>query len=153
LVLKATLPVHPDMLVMEENDPVVYVVDDDPSICRAIKRLMGSAGLDVRTFGSGEEFFQAERDDAPSCLVLDLRLPGRGGLEIQREIGLSHISIPIIFITGHGEMALSAQAMKAGAVEFLSKPFNNQDLLDAVSKAIDRDRAARKQRNDELEIR
>lgn len=137
---------------MKKIEPVVYVVDDDPSICRAIKRLIDSAGLTARTFRSGEEFFHAERDDAPSCLVLDLRLPDRGGLEIQREIGLSQMSIPIVFITGHGEIATSAHALKAGAVDFLTKPFNNRDLLDAVLKAIDRDRVARELRAVEIEI-
>jgi FixJ family two-component response regulator len=134
---------------MSEATPIVFVVDDDPSVRHAIKRLLGSVGLQVELFGSAQEFLRSKRPDAPSGLVLDVRLPGISGLDFQRELAEANIHIPIIFITGHGDIPMSVRAMKAGAVEFLTKPFRDQDLLDAVQLAIERDRA-RRQREAEM---
>jgi FixJ family two-component response regulator len=120
------------------------VVDDDPSMRRAIKSLLGSVGLQTELFASAQEFLQEQRPDAPSCLVLDVRLRGPSGLDFQRQLAEADIHIPIIFITGHGDIPMSVRAMKAGAVEFLTKPFRDQDLLDAVQLALDRDRARRR---------
>jgi len=128
---------------MTEPAPIVFVVDDDPSVRRAIKRLVGSVGLEVELFGSAQEFLRSKRPDAPGCLVLDIRLPGVSGLDFQRELAQANIHIPIIFITAHGDIPMTVRAMKAGAVEFLTKPFVDQDLLDGIQVAIDRDRAAR----------
>src|SRR5947207_13544765 len=108
---------------MTEAAPVVLVVDDDPSVRRAIKRLVESIGLQVELFGSAQEFLRSERPNAPSCLVLDIRLPGISGLDLQRELAATNIHIPIIFITAHGDIPMTVRAMKAGAVEFLTKPF------------------------------
>ena len=129
---------------------MVFVVDDDPSVRRAIKRLVGSVGLKVELFGSAQEFLRSKRPDAPSCLVLDIRLPGISGLDFQRELALANIHIPIVFITAHGDIPMTVRAMKAGAVEFLTKPFRDQDLLDAIQVGLERDRARRLQ---EAEIR
>ncbi len=131
---------------MTLSDAVVFVVDDDPSICEAVRRLIGSVGLRVETFGSTREFLAAKRPDAPACLVLDVRLPDVSGLEFQRELADANIQIPIIFISGHADIPMTVRAMKAGAVEFLTKPFRGQELLDAVQEAIARDRTARNQR-------
>jgi RNA polymerase sigma factor (sigma-70 family) len=136
---------------MTEPDPAVFVVDDDPSVRRAIKRLVESVGLHVEVFGSAQEFLQAARPDAPSCLVLDIRLPGISGLDFQRELASTNIHIPIIFITAHGDIPMTVRAMKAGAVEFLTKPFRDQDLLDSIQIALERDRA-RRQREAEIGI-
>src|SRR5437667_10081403 len=130
---------------MTEPTPIVFVVDDDPSVRRAIKRLVGSVGLEVELFGSAQEFLRSKRPDAPSCLVLDIRLPGISGLDFQRELAQANIHIPIIFITAHGDIPMTVRAMKAGAVEFLTKPFRDQDLLDAIQVALERDRARRQQ--------
>jgi len=130
---------------MSNPAPVVFVVDDDPSVRRAIKRLIESVGLQVELSGSTQEFLQARRLDAPSCLVLDIRLPGKSGLDFQRELAEANIQIPIIFITAHGDIPMTVRAMKAGAVEFLTKPFRDQDLLDAAQLALERDRARRQQ--------
>ena len=130
---------------MTEPAPTVFVVDDDSSLRRAIKRLVESVGVQVELFGSAHEFLQAKRPDAPSCLVLDIRLPGISGLEFQRELAYANIHTPIIFITAHGDIPMTVRAMKAGAVEFLTKPFRDQDLLDAVRIALERDRARREQ--------
>jgi len=130
---------------MTEAGPVVFVVDDDPSVRRAIKRLVGSVGLQVELFGSAQEFLRSKRPDAPSCLVLDIRLPGISGLDFQRELALANIHIPIVFITAHGDIPMTVRAMKGGAVEFLTKPFRDQDLLDAIQVALERDRAKRQQ--------
>jgi FixJ family two-component response regulator len=130
---------------MSEAVPVVFVVDDDPSVCRAIKRLVESVGLQVELFGSAQEFLRSERPDAASCLVLDIRLPGMSGLDFQRELAESGIHIAIVFITGHGDIPMTVRAMKAGAVEFLTKPFRDQDLLDAIQQGLERDRARRAQ--------
>jgi RNA polymerase sigma factor (sigma-70 family) len=130
---------------MNEPAPMVFVVDDDPSIRRAIKRLIGSVGLQVELFGSAQEFLLGKRADAPSCLVLDIRLPGISGLDFQHELAEANIHIPIIFITAHGDIPMTVRAMKAGAVEFLTKPFRDQDLLDAIHLALERDRGRRRQ--------
>jgi RNA polymerase sigma factor (sigma-70 family) len=134
---------------MAEAAPIVFVVDDDPSVRRAIKRLIETVGLQVELFGSAQEFLQAERPDVPGCLVLDIRLPGKSGLDFQRELADANIRIPIIFVTAHGDIPMTVRAMKAGAVEFLTKPFRDQDLLDAVQFALERDRA-RRQREAEI---
>ena len=129
---------------MTEKPPIVFVVDDDPSVRRAVKRLIESVGLQVESFGSAQEFLQGRRLDAPGCLVLDIRLPGISGLDFQRRLAETDTHIPIIFITAHGDIPMSVRAMKAGAVEFLTKPFRDQDLLDAIQIALDRDRARRR---------
>ena len=126
-------------------DSIVYVIDDDSSIREAITSLIRSIGMRVETFGSAQEFMASSRPDAPACLVLDVRMPGLSGLDLQRELTDAGIRIPIIFITGHGDIPMSVRAMKAGAVAFLTKPFRDQDLLDAIAQAIDRDRELRKQ--------
>ncbi len=128
---------------MTEASPIVFVVDDDPSVGRAIKRLVESVGLRVSQFGSAQEFQRSERPDAPSCLVLDVRLPGISGLDFQRQLAESNMNIPIIFISAHGDIPMTVRAMKAGAIEFLTKPFRDQDLLDAVQVGLERDRARR----------
>ncbi len=128
--------------------PIVFVVDDDPSIRRAIKSLVESVGLQVELFGSAEEFREAERPDAPSCMVLDVRLPGISGLDLQRELADANIQIPIIFITAHGDIPMTVRAMKAGAVEFFTKPFRHQELLDAIQQGLERDRSRRAQQAD-----
>jgi FixJ family two-component response regulator len=130
---------------MTETAPIVFVVDDDPSVRRAIKRLIGSMGLQVELLGSAQEFLQGKRPDVPSCLVLDIRLPGISGLDFQRQLADANIHIPIIFITAHGDIPMTVRAMKAGAVEFLTKPFRDQDLLDAIHVALERDRSRRQQ--------
>jgi len=128
---------------MTDPGAIVFVVDDDPSIRDSLQSLLRSVGLEVRAFGSPQEFLAARPPDAPGCLVLDVRLPGRSGLDFQRELAAAGIHLPIIFITGHGDIPMSVRAMKAGAVEFLTKPFRDQDLLDAIQLAIERDRARR----------
>jgi FixJ family two-component response regulator len=138
---------------MSPERPVVFVIDDDASIREALKNLLRSVGLNVATFGTAQEFLTSRRPDAPGCLVLDVRLPGLSGLELQRQLGEADIQTPIIFITGHGDIPMSVRAMKAGAVEFLTKPFRDQDLLDAVQQAIDRDRDARRQWAEVAELR
>jgi FixJ family two-component response regulator len=130
---------------MSEAAAVVFVVDDDPSVRRAIKRLVESVGLRVELFGSAQEFLRSERPDLPNCLVLDIRLPGMSGLDFQRELAVAGIPIPIIFITAHGDIPMTVRAMKAGAVEFLTKPFRDQDLLDAIQQGLERDRTRRAQ--------
>ena len=131
---------------MTEPDRVVFVVDDDASLRESLKDLIRSVGLCVEAFGSAQEFLRSKRPDVPGCLVLDVRLKGLSGLDLQKQMAEADMEIPIIFITGHGDIAMTVQAMKAGAVEFLTKPFRDQDLLDAIQQALDRDRAARKQR-------
>jgi FixJ family two-component response regulator len=122
---------------------MVFVVDDDPSVRDAIRRLLGTVGLSVKEFGSALEFLAADRPEAPSCLVLDVRLPGISGIDFQRQLTKINIRIPIIFITAHGDVPMSVKAMKAGAIEFLIKPFHDQDLLDAVQLALEKDRIRR----------
>jgi RNA polymerase sigma factor (sigma-70 family) len=125
--------------------PVVIVVDDDPSVRSSLKFLLSTVGLQVESFGSADSFLQKKPPDVPSCLVLDVRLPGLSGLDFQRELAARNIRIPIVFLTGHADIPMSVRAMKAGAVEFLTKPFRDQDLLDAVRIALERDRARREQ--------
>ena len=124
---------------MTEPRSIVFVVDDDASIREALSSLIESAGLRVETFASAQEYLQHKRPDTPACLVLDVRLPGLSGLELQRKLSPARTRIPIIFITGHGDIPMSVQAMKAGAVEFLPKPFNDDQLLEAIQQAIERD--------------
>lgn len=138
---------------MKEADPIVFVVDDDPLIRDGLRSLIKSVGLHVETFGSSREFMQRRPSDAPGCLVLDVRLPGLSGLDLQRELNESNIHIPIIFMTGHGDIPMSVRAMKNGAQEFLTKPVRGQDLLDAVQQAIARDRAARRERAKMADLR
>jgi RNA polymerase sigma factor (sigma-70 family) len=128
--------------------PVVYVVDDDPSVRSSVKFLLSSVGLQVESFDSAETFLQRKPPDASSCLVLDVRLRGLSGLDFQRELAARNIRIPIVFVTGHGDIPMSVRAMKAGAIEFLTKPYRDQDLLDAVRIALERDRARREQEKD-----
>jgi RNA polymerase sigma factor (sigma-70 family) len=125
--------------------PVVFVVDDDPSVRSSLKFLLSTVGLQVESFDSADSFMRKKLPDTPSCLVLDVRLPGLSGLDFQRELTSRNAHIPIIFLTGHGDIPMSVRAIKAGAVEFLTKPFRDQDLLDAVRIALERDRARREQ--------
>jgi FixJ family two-component response regulator len=129
---------------VKSPSPIVFVVDDDASIREALSSLIESAGLRVTTFASAQEFLDYKRPTTPACLVLDVRLPDLSGLELQRKLAPASKRIPIIFITGHGDIPMSVQAMKAGAVEFLPKPFNDDQLLEAIQNAIERDRAALK---------
>ena len=131
---------------MKDTPPVVFVVDDEPSVCVALTRLIRSVGLDVQTFASAREFLSADRPNTPGCLVLDVRLPEISGLDLQQKLAEAKVDIPIIFITGHGDIPMSVRAMKAGAVEFLTKPFKDQELLDALQQAIAQDRSARQHR-------
>jgi FixJ family two-component response regulator len=134
--------------------PVVFVVDDDASVRSSLKFLLSTVGLQAETFDSADAFLHKKRADVvPSCLVLDVRLPGLSGLDFQRELATRNICIPIVFLTGHGDIPMSVRAMKAGAVEFLTKPFRDQDLLDAVRVALDRDRARREHEKEITDIR
>jgi FixJ family two-component response regulator len=133
--------------------PTVFVVDDDDLVRAAIQGMLKSVGLRSETFGTTEEFLRCQRPDGPSCLVLDVRLPGVSGLDFQRELVDAGFRIPIIFITGHGDIPMSVKAMKSGAVEFLTKPFRDQDLLDAIHQALDRDRVMRQQQSELGELR
>src|ERR1700758_1411731 len=131
----------------------VFVLDDDPLVRAAIQGMLKSVGLRSETFATPQEFLGATRPNVPSCLILDVRLPGANGLEFQRELADAGIRIPIIFITGHGDIPMSVKAMKSGAVEFLTKPFRDQDLLDAIHQALDRDRVMRQQESELGELR
>jgi FixJ family two-component response regulator len=133
--------------------PTVFVVDDDDLVRAAIRGMLKSVGLHSETFGTPQEFLRSKRSEGPSCLVLDVRLPGVNGLDFQRELAEAGVHIPIIFITGHGDIPMTVKAMKSGAVEFLTKPFRDQDLLDAIYQALDRDRVARQQENELAELR
>ena len=137
---------------MTESEAIVYVIDDDAQTRDALKNLMRSVGLHVEVFASAQDFLRSERPDVPACLVLDVRLRGLSGLDLQKRMAEAKIEVPIIFITGYGDIPMTVQAMKAGAVEFLTKPFRNQELLDAIQQALERDRTTREQRakNDEL---
>jgi FixJ family two-component response regulator len=126
-----------------ETKPVVFVIDDDPSVRAALAGLLRSVGLSAKLFASTQEFLQSDRDDVLGCIVLDVRLPGLSGLDLQRELAKSGSHLPIIFITGHGDIPMSVRAMKAGAIEFLTKPFRDQELLDAIHLGIERDRERR----------
>jgi FixJ family two-component response regulator len=130
---------------MKNAAEVVIVIDDDLSMRQAIETLLETVGLNSQAYGSAQEFLQSPPLDVPSCLVLDVRLPGLSGLNLQRDLSERGVNLPIIFMTGHGDILMSVQAMKAGAVEFLTKPFRDQDLLDAIEQALARDRAARRQ--------
>jgi RNA polymerase sigma factor (sigma-70 family) len=136
---------------MTEPRSIVFVVDDDASVRNALRSLIRSVGLYVELFGSAQEFLQTKRPEVPSCLILDIRLPGISGLDFQRKLADAEIPIPIIFITGHGDISMSVRAMKAGAVEFLAKPFRDQDLLDAIQIGLEKDRA-RRQRDAEMAV-
>ena len=138
---------------MKTGDPIVFVVDDDSSMREALTDLITSVGLSVEAFKSAREFLEHRRRDAPACLVLDVRLPGLSGLDLQRELVRTEAPIPIIFITGHGDIPMSVRAIKEGAVEFLAKPFRDQDLLDAIQQALEIDRAARQERSMVAEVR
>jgi FixJ family two-component response regulator len=138
---------------MRNADAMVIIIEDDASMREAIMTLIETVGLNGHMYASGQEFLQHAPPDGPSCLVLDVRLPGLSGLNLQRELAMRGMDIPIIFITGHGDIPMSVQAMKAGAVEFLTKPFRDQDLLDAIAQALERDRAARRQRADMTALR
>jgi len=138
---------------MRNADAVVIIIEDDASMREAIMTLIETVGLNGYMYASGQEFLQHAPPDGPSCLVLDVRLPGLSGLNLQRELAMRGMNIPIIFITGHGDIPMSVQAMKAGAVEFLTKPFRDQDLLDAIERALERDRAARRQRAEMAALR
>lgn len=134
-------------------EPIVFVVDDDQSVREGIQSLLTSAGLSVDTFPTAKMFLNHPRPDRPACVILDVRMPGLSGLDLQRELTKIGVSIPIIFVTGHGNVRMTAQAMKAGAVEFLTKPFREQELIDAVREAIGRDRVERRRRAELCEIR
>jgi FixJ family two-component response regulator len=138
---------------MKDSDPIVFVVDDDESVRDAVRRLIASVGLRVETFGSTREFLDSKRPEAPSCLVLDVRLPGASGLELQRDLTAANVHIPIIFITGHADVPMTVRAMKAGAVEFLTKPFRGQELLDAIQEAIAKDRVTWNERAQMADLR
>ena len=140
---------------MTESEAIVYVIDDDAQTRDALKNLMRSVGLHVEVFTSAQEFLRSKRPDVPACLVLDVRLRGLSGLDLQKRMAEAKIEVPIIFITGYGDIPMTVQAMKAGAVEFLTKPFRNQELLDAIQQALERDRSTREQRakNEELHTR
>jgi FixJ family two-component response regulator len=133
--------------------PTVFVIDDDASVRAAIHGMLKSVGLRCETFGTPQEFLQRKQPDGPSCLVLDVRLPGVSGLDFQHELAEAGVRIQIIFITGHGDIPMTVKAMKSGAVEFLTKPFRDQDLLDAIYQALDRDRASREQESVLAELR
>jgi len=132
---------------------MVFVIDDDAGVRTSIQGLLKSVGLQSETFGTAQEFLRNKRPDTPSCIVLDVRLPGVNGLDFQHQLADAGIHIPIVFITGHGDIPMSVKAMKSGAVEFLTKPFRDQDLLDAIHQALDRDRAMRQQRSELAELR
>jgi FixJ family two-component response regulator len=131
----------------------VFVIDDDAAMRASIQGLLKSVGLRSESFGTAQEFLRSKRPDEPSCLVLDVRLPGINGLDFQRQLADAGVRIPIIFITGHGDIPMTVKAIKSGAVEFLTKPFRDQDLLDAIHQALDRDRVTRQQQGEHAELR
>jgi FixJ family two-component response regulator len=137
---------------MKPSQNRVYVVEDDASMRNAIKNLLRSVGLEPQLFATAQEFLDAKRPDLPSCLILDVRLPGLSGLDLQRELSAANIRIPIIFITAHGDIPMSVRAMKAGAVEFLTKPFRDQDLLDAIQASLAQDRVQRQKDSDVADL-
>ena len=139
--------------MMSAGVPTVFVVDDDALVRKAIQGMLKSVGLRSETFGTPQEFLDAKQPDGPCCLVLDVRLPGASGLDFQRQLTEAGIRIPVIFITGHGDIPMTVKAMKSGAVEFLTKPFRNQDLLDAIHQALDHDRVVRQQDSEIGELR
>ena len=135
------------------DTPTVFIIDDDSSVRIAIQGLLKSVGLRSESFASAQEFFSTRAADGPSCLVLDVRLPGLSGLDFQRQLADAGVRIPIIFITGHGDIPMTVKAMKSGAVEFLTKPFRDQELLDAIQQALERDRARRQQQREMTDLR
>ena len=137
---------------MSAPECIVFVIDDDPLVRESVADLLNSAGFTVQTFGSAAEFVKGQRPDVPACLILDVELPGLSGLDLQAELAKSGIEMPIVFLTGHGDIPMSVRAMKAGAVEFLTKPFGKQELLDAIKEALLRDGEVRKQRSENLEL-
>lgn len=137
---------------MGEAESIVFIINDDPLYRRSSERLVRSVGFNAQSFESARDFLSSRRPNVPSCLILDVRLPGLSGLDLQRELAEGGVHIPIIFVTGHGDIPMSVQAMKAGAVEFLAKPFRDQALLDAIKQAIGRDRIARQQRARNVEL-
>jgi FixJ family two-component response regulator len=138
---------------MKEPEPIVFVLDDDRMIREGLQSLIRSVGLRVETFASARDFLSAKLPDAPSCLVLDVRMPDVSGLDLQRKLNDANIHIPLIFITGHGDIPMSVRAMKEGAQEFLTKPVRGQDLLDAIQKAVERDRSQRKEHAEMADVR
>ena len=144
MITKAKLP--------PSNQPIVYVIDDEETVRDALASLLRSVGLQSQAFGSAKEFLQFNRPDVPGCLVLDVRLPGMSGLDFQADLAGSDIQLPIVFISGHADIAMSVKAMKKGAIEFLTKPFRDQDLLDATSAAIERDKAERDRGRDKADL-
>jgi FixJ family two-component response regulator len=138
---------------VKDTEAIVFVVDDDSSVREAIESLVKLTGLRVETFGTAQEFLRTKRPDLPGCVVLDVELPGLSGLDLQRELTAHDIKLPIIFITGYGDIPMSVRAMKAGALEFLTKPFRDQDLLDAIQQALERDRTARQHSRENAELR
>ncbi len=138
---------------MTSGPAAVFVIDDDALVRAAIQGMLKSVGLRSETFGTAQEFLQSKRPDVPSCLILDVRLPGVNGLDFQRQLADADVRIPIIFITGHGDIPMTVKAMKSGAVEFLTKPFRDQELLDAIHLALERDRVARQQQSEVAELR
>lgn len=136
-----------------EDAPVVFIVDDDADVRRSIQDLLESVALDSEAFATPQEFLDRKRPDRPGCLVLDVRLPGMSGLDFQRALAEAGVSLPIIFVTGHGDVPMTVQAMKSGAVEFLTKPFRSQELLDAVQQALERERESRERRRETEELR
>jgi len=141
------------MRELQESDAIIAIVDDDPSVRRGLQRLIRSAGWKAETFATAQEFLARPRTEAPSCLVLDLQLPGLSGLDLQKRMAESGLETPIVFLTGHGNIPASVQAMKAGAIEFLTKPVDEQDLLKAIQEAIERDQRTRHQHADMRELR
>jgi FixJ family two-component response regulator len=139
--------------MITEEAPVVFIVDDDEGVRRSVQDLLSSVALRSEAFATPQEFLDSKRADCPGCLVLDVRLPGMSGLDFQRALAEAGVSLPIIFITGHGDVPMSVQAMKSGAVEFLMKPFRTQELLDAIQQALDRDRKLREGRREIAELR
>jgi FixJ family two-component response regulator len=137
---------------MSEMHPFVFIVDDEPTVCTALKRLIRSVGLEAQTFSSAKQFLRAKLPDAPACLVLDVRLPDLSGLDLQMELANAKVDIPIVFLSGHGDIPMSVRAMKAGATEFLTKPFQEQDLLGAIQRGIELHRAARQRQREMLEL-
>jgi len=137
---------------MSGEEPTVFVVDDDEAVRNSLRRLLQSVGLAVEVFPSAQSFLDRARHDAPGCLLLDVQLPGLSGLDLQTELAGTKMPLPIVFLTGHGDIPMSVKAMKAGAVEFLTKPFRQQDLVDAIRNALERDRAARQERSELAEL-
>lgn len=137
---------------MKDSEPIVFIVDDDESVRKALKRLIKSVGMNVETFTTAREFLSRQHYEGPSCLVLDIRMPGLSGLDLQQELAKADLTLPVIFITGHGNIPMSVRAMKAGAVDFLEKPFDDQVLLDAIQQALERDEQAMREYAEKKEI-